>query len=138
MSRTDSRNPVLWFAVFGAPAAWFVSLVAGYFSVHGVCRHQSIVLPLTISVVALAISAGAGIGGRALYGAARDHERTRFLAEIGMMAGTVFSLIIVLQLIAILMVPPCRERPRTPGSPDVFRPGPAGDPAVPAGRMART
>jgi hypothetical protein len=125
MSRTDSANPGLWFAVFGAPAAWFVSLVAGYFSVHDACRHQSIVLPLTISLVALAISATSGIGGRALYGDAREHARTRFLAEISMMSGVVFSLIIVLQLLAILVVPPCRDRPRTPASPDVFRAAPA-------------
>ena len=130
MSPPASSSRAPWFAVFGAPAAWFASLVAGYFSVHHACRSHSGMLPLAISLVALLVSVGAGVRGRLVYGVAREHERTRFLAEIGMLAGTVFSLIILLQIIAILVLPPCHERPRTPSSPDVFRPVPSRAPLV--------
>jgi len=129
LSRRGSAG--LWFAVLGGPAAWFVSLTVSYFAVHEVCRHQTAIAPRIVSVVAFAVAVAAAIGGRGIWTqvAAVEHregdrpvERTRFLAQIGVLGGTVFSLIILLQVVATLLLPSCRERPRTPESPDVLAP----------------
>jgi hypothetical protein len=107
--------------VLGAPAAWFVSLVVGYFAVHEVCRVHSPLAPRIISLVALLVAVAAGIGGRGIW-VASHHERTRFMAQIGVLGSAVFSLIILLQIAATILIPGCHERPRTPQSPDVLRP----------------
>ena len=109
--------------MLGGPAAWFVSLTVSYFAVHEVCRHQTAIAPRIVSVIAFAVAVAAAIGGRGIWTqvAAVAHregdrpvERTRFLAQIGVLGGTVFSLIILLQVVATLLLPSCRERPRTP------------------------
>jgi hypothetical protein len=111
----------LWFAVCGPPAAWFASLVVGYFAMHEVCRVHSPLGPRIISLVALIVSVAAGLGGRGIW-IATEHERTRFMAQIGVLGSAVFSLIICLQVVATILIPGCHERPRTPQSPDVLRP----------------
>ena len=117
----DRRGSLgLWFAVLGPPAAWFASLVVGYFAVHEVCRVHSPLAPRIISLVALIVAVAAGLGGRAIWSASR-HERTRFMAQIGVLGSAVFSLIILLQIVATILIPGCHERPRTPQSPDVMR-----------------
>ncbi|PYO95127.1 MAG: hypothetical protein DMD62_03230 [Gemmatimonadetes bacterium] len=116
---SDVGSPGLWFAVFGPPAAWFASLVVSYFAVHEVCRVHSPLAPRLVSLGALVIAVAAGVAGRGIW-RGEAHERTRFMAQIGVMGGTVFSLIILLQIVATLLLPTCHERPRTPGSPDVF------------------
>jgi|SRR5437762_3967329 len=128
-------SALLWFAVFGGPVAWFVSLSVGYFGVHEACAHQTAVLPRLVSLLALVFAlaaAGAAWRLRSRVGRATGQpdeggpaERTRFLAQIGMLGGATFSLIILLQVVATLILPSCRERPRPPGAPDVLRPSPA-------------
>jgi hypothetical protein len=110
----------LWFAVLGPPAVWFVSLVVSYFGVHEVCRVNSPLAPRVVSVVALVLVLAAGLVGRAIWVGAAAHERTRFLAQIGVLSSAVFSLIILLQVIATFLLPACHDRPRTPQSPDVW------------------
>ena len=112
----------LWFAVFGPPAAWFASLVVSYFSVHEVCRVNSPLTPRVVSIVALAITILAGVVARGIWMNAESHERTRFLSQIGTLASGLFSLIIMLQIVATFLLPGCHERPRTKQSPDVLRP----------------
>jgi hypothetical protein len=111
----------LWFAVLGPPAAWFASLVVSYFAVHEVCRVHSSLAPRIVSFVALLVAVAAGLAGRGIWVRAAQYERTRFMAQIGVLEGVLFSLIMLLQIVATLLLPPCHERPRTPQSPDVFR-----------------
>lgn len=135
MSLRDSSEPSaygrrgslgLWFAVLGPPAAWFASLVVSYFSVHEVCRVHSAIAPRVVSLIALAAAVGAGFAGRTLWvradGGSIAALRTRFLAQIGVLGAATFSLIILLQIVATVLLPPCRERPRTHESPDVLAP----------------
>jgi uncharacterized membrane protein AbrB (regulator of aidB expression) len=124
-SETARGNPALWFAVFGAPAAWFVGLVASYFAVHEVCRVHSPLAPRIVSLAALIVAIAAGVTARGIVIKATEANaaRTRFMGQIGMMAGAVFSLIMVLYLAATLFLPGCHDRPRTPESPDVLVPG---------------
>jgi hypothetical protein len=117
---SDTASPALWFAFFGPAAAWFAALVVSYFAVHEVCRVQSPLAPRIASVLALLVSITAGVVGRGIWLRAESHERTRFMAQIGVIASGVFSLIILLQVVATLFLPSCHERPRTHQSPDVF------------------
>ena len=112
----------MWFAVFAPPAAWFASLVVGYFAVHEVCRVHSALAPRLVSLLALVVAAAAGVTGRALWVRSETHERTRFMAQLGVLSGSLFSMIMLLQILATLLFPTCHERPRTPESPDVLRP----------------
>ena len=114
-------TPALWFAVFGPPAAWFGGLVASYFAVHEVCRVASPLSPRLISVVALLAALTAGVVARFILLRSYAHERTRFMAQIGLLSSGVFSLILVLQIVATFLLPGCQERPRTHQSPDVLR-----------------
>ena len=117
---SDARGtPGLWFAVFGPPAAWFASLVVSYFAVHEVCRVHSPLGPRIVSGLALVVAVTAGFVGRSVWVRAQHHERARFMAQVGVLGGAVFSLIILLQIIATLLLPSCHDRPRTPNSPDV-------------------
>jgi len=125
MSPRASSEPgsaSLWFAVFGPAAAWFVSLVVGYFAVHEVCRVHSPLAPRIISLVAFLVAVSAGLVGRGIWVRAGQNERTRFLAQIGVLGSAVFSLIILLQIGATILIPGCHGRPRSPESPDVLRP----------------
>lgn len=126
MSRRDfsahSAGLSLWFALFGPPAAWFASLVVGYFAVHEVCRVHSPLAPRIVSLVALVVALAAGVTGRAIWLRHEAQERTRFIAQLGVLSGSLFSLIILLQIVATLLIPGCHERPRTPTSPDVLVP----------------
>ena len=117
-------SAALWFAFLGAPAAWFISLVVSYYAVHEVCRVHSPLAPRIVSLLALVVAVAAGLTARAIWMQASGvtAERTRFMAQIGVMAGSVFSLIVVLHLVATLLLPGCHERPRTEQSPDVFVP----------------
>lgn len=115
-------GPGLWFAVLGPPAAWFASLVVGYFAVHEVCRVHSPLAPRIVSLVALVVALAAGVTGRVIWRRHAAQERTRFMAQIGVMSGGLFSLIMLLQILATLLISTCHERPRTPESPDVFLP----------------
>ena len=78
-------------------------------------------LRAALSLVALIVALAAGLGGRGIW-VATHHERTRFMAQIGVLGSAVFSLIILLQVVATILIPGCHERPRTPQSPDVLRP----------------
>lgn len=119
---SEAAQPGLWFSVLGPPAAWFASLVVGYFAVHEVCRVHSPLAPRIVSLLALAVALAAGLTGRAIWRRHEAQERTRFMAQIGVMSGGLFSLIMLLQILATLLIPTCHERPRTPESPDVLLP----------------
>ena len=131
MSRPDSSAslapapaspPELWFSLVGPPAAWFASLIVGYFAVHEVCRVHSPLAPRVVSLLALVVAVAAGVTGRAIWRRDEAQERTRFMAQLGVMSGSLFSLIILLQIVATVLIPTCRERPRTPEAPDVLIP----------------
>jgi hypothetical protein len=99
-----------------------VSLAVGYFSVHEACRVHSPLGPRIVSIVALVVAIAAGLTARAIWRGAADHERTRFMAQVAVLASGVFSLIILLQIVATVILGSCRERPRTSESPDVYVP----------------
>ena len=107
--------------MFGPAAAWFAGLVGGYYAVHEVCRVHSPLGPRLVLALALLVSVVAGIVSRIILQQVEQYERTRFMAQIGLLSSGVFSLILALQIVATFLLPGCHERPRTPRSPDVLR-----------------
>src|SRR5256885_13539800 len=108
-------SALLWFAVLGGPIAWFVSLSLGYFGEHEACAHQTAVLPRLVSLLALVFALAAAVaawrlpspGGRATgqANAGSPAQPTRFLARIRLLRGATFSLIILPQGVAPLVLP---------------------------------
>ena len=85
----DRGSAALWYALFGAPVAWFISLSLAYFAVTRGCRAGT-ALPLHLLTVAgIAVGIGAGLTARRLWrdaggGLSDDNGdrigRTRFIA----------------------------------------------------------
>src|ERR1043165_5194651 len=124
-------SPLLWFALGGSPAAFFINLNASYFLASWVCSGpgaRALVLQ-GLSLFTLLLSAAAGVAswilyaqnGRRLPGENDDSStRTRFVAVVALLASGFFSLIILAQWLGMLLMHPC-PKPMKPDSPDAIR-----------------
>ncbi|HET9983900.1 MAG TPA: hypothetical protein VFQ38_09950 [Longimicrobiales bacterium] len=129
LRRTGSAG--LWFAVFGAPLAWFVALVVAYALPAWACAAGRRWPLHAVYVVALVVCGGALLSARRIRRTTGDTEpgeaggpleRTRFLAALGILASTLFGLVTLAQWIATFVIGPCQLAPRLPDSPDVLAP----------------
>lgn len=125
----------LWYAFLGAPIAWGLELFVIYPAVPYACSHDAPVFLYVIGIVGLLLSLGAGLVGYSIWSDAGeelpgDHatrmDRSRLMAVVGMMASTLFSLIIIGQLVATAIIGPCIPLPRVRFTPDALvAPAPA-------------
>src|SRR4051794_26633719 len=109
------RTLVLWFGGLGGPLAWFVPQQALYVLNFGVATPENR-LPLHVAsavalLTALAAVAVSRANWRAVGGWPADADegrpaRLRFLSVLGMLAGSLFALVIVAQWIAVVMLDP--------------------------------
>ena len=121
----------LWFALFGAPAAWSVQLLVSYALSSHSCfpRRVPLTAPtlealpaweLGVAVAALVVALAAG--GVAIHawratraeGEGSEHRlletgegRTRFMAFAGVLVSGLFALGVVLNLITPILLPAC-------------------------------
>lgn len=119
-----------WFALFGPPAAWFVSLSASFFMVAWACGSSAGTITMhavLLGMLATALWAGfTGFrswrrSGLSWPGESADPiERERFLAVVGTFAGILFSLLILAQWIAAVVLDPCEPGPRPPMAPSAL------------------
>jgi hypothetical protein len=101
-----------WFALLGGHLAWSAQLLVGFALAAPACRAgwgpHGLVLG-TLSLAALAVTAGAGWAGlrlrrRAGAGAARD----RFLGLVGFLLSGLFAFAILLTAAGLVLVGTCR------------------------------
>lgn len=112
----SERAPVLqWIGVFLAPTVYFAHLQLNYVLVPWSCAtHQRIWVHITSLVaVLLALSgiwAARRVHARAANGHADDDTlpRLRFLGLLGVLIGALFTLLLVAQLVAGLVISPCQ------------------------------
>jgi hypothetical protein len=115
---------LLWFGLFGAPAAWVLQHVAGIELTQASCqqaaRQSGWNLHLdawTIAVFATAalVAIGAEVGAVLTYRATRDASseppagRIRFLAVIGMTIGPLFLAMILMSGLGTVLLERCRQ-----------------------------
>lgn len=119
----------LWFGLLGAPAAWFVGMMIAYFTVPWACSHEN-TLPLhLIAAIGLVVTALAGVSALRIWRSsgrewsddvADRHDRSRFMAEMGMAGSLLFGLLILGIWAAIIILGPCVPLPRVPFTPDAL------------------
>lgn len=136
MSTTDRPEPpvprpALWFALLGGPIAWSAHLLASYPLVSVACQLQTTAPLNLVTAITAAIAAAAGItgaiahrradaqadaqagdGARADAGAAGGDlgdavARARFMALAGMLAGALFTFVILVEGLPPLLHDPC-------------------------------
>jgi hypothetical protein len=106
-----------WFGVLGAPVAWFVQLNLGYAWGWWACGFDRPLWPAHLTTaVCLAVallSCGTAVASwRAVRGWPSDTDTgapatTRTMAVLGVLTGSLFSVVIVAEWVAILMLDPC-------------------------------
>lgn len=112
---------LLAFCVFAGPSAWAAHIVLNYALASRLCfpgREPHLLAgPVAgalsamtgLDVLAVAISAASAVLAYRIRGAAGNshRERTRFIAQCGLLAGVGFSLATFFDAVAVFMVPLC-------------------------------
>jgi len=131
--RANVRSAILWFGLFGAPAAWSVQELVNYaFAAHAcyprmfplavpTMGHARLwILTIVVSMVAIAVAVAAGVaalsswrstrgetGGHAHWALDTGEGRTRFMAVSALMTSALFLLAILVHTATILVLRPC-------------------------------
>ena len=108
----------LWACVLVGPAVWLVQFQTNYTLVSLTCNHGGKWALHAVSVVALLLTAGAGLlawgNWRDVGGDARRNEgagvvpRSRFMSVLGLLVSGMFFLVILAQWIASWVFGPCQ------------------------------
>jgi hypothetical protein len=105
---------LLWVGLLAGPVAWAVQLVAVYATSAWVCDGGPAWLLHLASLACLLAAAGGAflgwrdwrkVGGWPGGADELDLGRTRLMAVLGMMTGTLFSLVIFAQWLAVMILP---------------------------------
>jgi hypothetical protein len=105
-----------WLALLAPPLAWALGLVAKYALVPFVCGSGDTIWTHLVSIVTLAVAAGAGVLAWGLYQdagrewpgeSAQPVVRSRFMAALGVLSAALFGIAIVAQWITSAFLNPC-------------------------------
>lgn len=123
-----SGSARLWLALATPPLVWFSAQNAGYFLVAWACARLNgewVLHAIAAASVALCVAAGLlsltllrDVGARGEDDRDDRIQRVRFLARIGVAGAIIFTLIILVQWIAVAMLDPCMPWPRSRFTPD--------------------
>jgi hypothetical protein len=115
-ARIDKRHE--WFGLMAGPVAWSVQLVLVYALSSFTCDGEGLAPLHVASFVCFALAATAGVFSwrwwRSLGGFPSDHDetatgRSRMMLFLGLMTGTLFSVVIIAQwLAAVVLFAHCR------------------------------
>jgi hypothetical protein len=104
-------SPVLWYAVFGAPAAWALQFAVSYWVTEAKCsvagERWGISVDawvIVLTVFAVAMAGGGGLVALGLFRGTADEDlegsppggRSRFFAAVGLAVTPIFLAIILL------------------------------------------
>lgn len=112
----SSNLPLQWLGLMSPPVAWAVQMLTVYTLAPWSCAHGPL-LPLhVVSALSLLIAASGSLlawrSWRAVGGwpSSADEAtlgRTRLMTLLGAMTGTLFSLVISAQWLAVFLLEPC-------------------------------
>ncbi len=114
----ERHSVALWTGMFAGPVVWMVQFLTLYVLVPQVCGggleffllHVPTLIGLPAALLGTALAWRNWQKGGRVSPAEQDPPeitRTRFLAMLGLMTGSLFSLLIVAQWLAVLFLPPC-------------------------------
>ena len=96
-----------WLGMLGPPTIWLTNFEIIYARVLPACAIKSNIWLILSSVLCLALIAGCGfLAVRELGGPATNKTR-RFMAMVGLMSASLFALVTVAQIIAMVIMEPC-------------------------------
>lgn len=116
----DHVDGKVWFAFLGAPLAWSLQLIIGYAILAHACYPNMEPLNFVAAsgarttaafvIIATLVIALAALGmARQLIAATAGADTVpHYLARAGVLTGTVFSLLIAFNLLALILQPTCR------------------------------
>ena len=106
----------LWLGLLGGPAVWLLQFQTNYSLVGLTCNHGGAWVSHVVSVVALVLTAGAGLLSwskwREAGGVPGEGEgvvpRSRFMSALGVLISATFFVVILAQWIAHWVLGPCQ------------------------------
>src|SRR4051794_20464148 len=116
--RAPMTTPILWLALFMAPAAWAIHLQFVYAASQQVCKGSFSLFSLHVVSLACVLAALVGLSvalWQLIVTGAKwpsdEHNdevaRRRFLAAEAILAGLLFSIVITAQWFALVYLSPC-------------------------------
>ena len=101
----------LWAGVLGAPAAWAVQMEWIYAFATWCCWHHTRSLLYAANIILLLTAMGGGIVCLSYWRGRRDfgeqERRIMFLSGLGIFSSVMYSILIIAQGIAAIMLDPC-------------------------------
>jgi hypothetical protein len=122
MAVTEEKNAAAnelleWFGILGAPVAWLTQFLANYALVRWACiGHGKLALHL-VSALFLAVAISAGVVSARYFSKTRQHSasgeevsaRPHFMATLGILSASLYSLAIIVQAIPSFILDPCQK-----------------------------
>lgn len=108
----------MWYGVLGAPLAWAVQFVIGFWIAQSGCDRGGVSIDgwtLAVTLVAAAAAIGSELAAIVVYRATKDAGneppagRINFLATIGMTIGPLFLAIILMSGLGVVVLPNCHQ-----------------------------
>jgi hypothetical protein len=96
-----------WIGMLGPPTIWLTNFEIIYARVLPACAIKSNVWLITSSLLCLALIVGCGFLALREAGAGEGHKTRRFMAHVGLMSASLFALVTIAQVIAMLLMEPC-------------------------------
>jgi hypothetical protein len=120
----SAASPLLWYAVLGAPLAWWAELLIGYWVTQTSCSVPGQGWEVNVNAwgivlmsAAFVVASGAGLTALAMFRGTADVDkedapppgRVHFLAIVGMTVTVLFLFIIVMTGLGVVILPDCRQ-----------------------------
>jgi hypothetical protein len=96
-----------WLGMLGPPAIWLTNFEIIYAGVLPACAIKSNIWLIVSSLICLALIVGCGLLALRESGVGEGIRSRRFMAHLGWMSASLFALVTIAQIIAMLIMEPC-------------------------------
>lgn len=96
-----------WIGMLGPPTIWLTNFEIIYARVLPACAIKSNIWLIIASLIALGLIAVCGSLAIRELGAAAENKTRHFMAHVGLMSASLFALVTIAQIIAMLLMDPC-------------------------------
>jgi hypothetical protein len=96
-----------WLGMLGPPTIWLTNFEIIYARVLPACAIKSNIWLIISSLICLAVIAGCGFLAIRELATPAENKSRRFLGHVGVMSASLFALVTIAQIIAMLLMDPC-------------------------------